>query len=247
MDRNTFKLLGFKVDTFGLKNSVESAVDYAKFLINSKQGAQVVTINPEMIEYALKVPEFAQLLNSAELVLPDGIGIQIALKIKGICAKRIAGIEFAYKLLQESAKEGFSVALVGAKPNIIEKAVKNLSSEISGLNVVYFHDGYFKNDDEIFWALGEKNPQIVLVALGSPRQEMFIKKYRKHHPQTLMVGVGGSFDVWSGEIKRAPKIYQRLGLEWLYRTVKEPSRFKRIFPTLPKFILRVILSEKPKG
>lgn len=247
MGRNTFKLLDFKVDTFGLKNSVESAVEYAKFLINSGQGAQVVTINPEMIEYALKTPEFAQLLNSAELVLPDGIGIQIALRLKGICAKRIAGIEFAYKLLEESAKEGFTVALVGAKPNILEKAVDKLSSKISGLNIVYFHDGYFDNSDEIFWSLGEKEPQIILVALGSPRQEFFIKEYRKNHPQAFMVGVGGSFDVWSGEIKRAPEIYQRLGLEWLYRTIKEPSRFKRIFPTLPKFILRVILGEKLKG
>lgn len=236
------KLLGFGVDTFGKTEAVEGAVDYSKKMIETKSGAQVVTINPEMIEYALKNSDFAEILNSAELVIPDGIGIQIGLKIKGFNASRIPGIEYSHKLVKECAKNGYSLALVGAKPEVVQKASENLKSEFPDLNIVYVQDGYFSNVNDVYWSLGEKNPQVVLVALGSPRQETFIRDYRKYHSDAFMVGVGGSFDVWSGMVQRAPKIYQKLGLEWLYRTVKEPQRFKRIFPTLPKFLFRVLFS-----
>ena len=239
MERHTEKLLGFDIDTFDF----ESAVNYAKSLIETKKGGQVVTINPEMIETGLKSPEFASILNNADLVIPDGVGVKIGLKIKGINAQRIAGIEFSHKLIEECAKNNFSVALVGAKPEIIEKAACNLKKEFENLNIVYVQDGYFKSIEDVYWGLGEKNPQLVLVALGSPKQEEFILNYRKQHPEALMIGVGGSFDVWSGVVERAPEIYQKMGLEWLYRTVKEPQRFKRIFPTLPRFILRVLFSK----
>jgi len=239
MERKTVKLLGFDIDTFDF----EGAVNFAKNLIETKKGGQVITINPEMIESGLKSPEFADILNSADLVIPDGVGVKIGLKIKGVSTPRIAGIEFSHRLIEECAKNDFPVAMIGAKPDIIERAAQNLKGEFKDLNIVYIQDGYFKNEEDVLWGLGEKNPQLVLVALGSPRQENFIAKYRKSHPQTLMIGVGGSFDVWSGVVTRAPKIYQKLGLEWLYRTAKEPWRLKRIFPTLPRFILRVIFSK----
>lgn len=236
MERRIVKLLGFNIDTFDF----ESAVSFAKNLIESGHGGQIVTINPEMIETGLKDANFADLLNSADLVIPDGVGVKIGLKIKGINTQRIAGIEFSHKLIGECAKNNFSVALVGAKPHIIQKAAENLKKDFNNLSIVYIQDGYFANANDVYWGLGEKNPKLVLVALGSPKQEFFIKEYRKYHPDTLMIGVGGSFDVWSGEIERAPEIYQKLGLEWLYRTVKEPQRFKRIFPNLPRFIFRVL-------
>ena len=242
MERTTAKLLGFNIDTFEQTNALESAVDYAKSLIESKNGGQIVTINPEMIEFGLKNPYYAEILKNANLVIPDGVGVKIALKIKGINTQRIAGIEFSHKLIEECAKNNFSVAFVGAKPHIIEKATQVLKSEFNNLNIVYTQDGYFDNVNDVYWGLGEKNPQLVLVALGAPKQEEFIQNYRKDHPETVMIGVGGSFDVWSGEVERAPKIYQDLGLEWLYRTVKQPERFKRIFPNLPIFLLRVLFS-----
>lgn len=238
MQRNLKKLLGFNIDTFGF----EDAVAYAKGLISSDKGGQVVTINPEMIELGLKNPQFAEILNNADLVIPDGVGIKIGLKIKGFNAQRIAGIEFSRKLIEECSKEGFSLGLIGAKPDIIEKASKNLKTEIENLNIVYTQDGYFKDATAIFESLKEAKPRLLLVALGAPKQEEFIIEARKYLPNTLMIGVGGSFDVWSGEVERAPEVYQKLGLEWLYRTLKEPQRFKRIFPTLPRFILRVIFS-----
>lgn len=236
MERKRVKLLGFDIDTFDF----ESAISYAKDLIESKKGGQIITINPEMIELGLKNPDFAQILSNADLVIPDGVGIKIGLKIKRINAQRIAGIEFSHRLLEKCAKNGFSVGLIGAKPHIIEKASQNLKSEIENLNIIYSQDGYFQDQEKVLTELREKAPQFVLVALGSPKQEEFIKDARKLLPQSVMIGVGGSFDVWSGEIERAPEIFQKLGLEWLYRTVKEPQRFKRIFPTLPRFLFRVL-------
>ena len=131
---------------------------------------------------------------------------------------------------------------------VYEKAKENLEKEISGLYITYAHDGYFSDDEKIINELKIRQPRLVLCALGSPKQEEFILKAKQVLPNSLFVGVGGSFDVWSGVVERAPEIYQKLGLEWLYRTVKEPKRFKRIFPTLPLFVLNV-LREKliPRG
>lgn len=240
MERKIVKLLGFNIDTFDF----ETAVEYAKDLLESKKGGQIVTINPEMIEFALKNPDFAEILKSADIVIPDGVGVQIGLKIKGVKAKRIAGIEYSYRLMQECAKNGLPIALVGAKPHILEKACENLKEKIENLNIVYAQDGYFQNREKVLNELTQSAPRFVLVALGSPRQEEFIKEARKLLPEALMIGVGGSFDVWSGEVQRAPVIYQKLGIEWVYRTAKEPWRLKRIFPTLPKFLFRVILNKE---
>ena len=238
MERKAVKLLGFDIDTFGF----ESAISFAKNLIETKKGGQIITINPEMIELGLKNQEFAQILNNADLVLPDGVGVKIGLKIKGINTERIAGIEFSHRMIEECAKNNFSVALVGAKPHVIQKAAENLKKEFKNLNIVYLQDGYFEKVEDVYWGLGEKNPQLILVAIGAPKQEIFIRNYRKDHPDAVMIGVGGSFDVWSGTVERAPEIYQKLGLEWLYRTAKEPHRIKRIFPTLPRFLLRALFS-----
>ena len=239
MERNIVKLQGLNVDSF----TFEEAIEYAKTI-----SGQVVTINPEMINNAVQNPEFAEIINNAELVIPDGIGVQIGLKILGYNVRRIAGIEFSRRMIEECAKSEQSVALVGAKPEIVQKAKENLEHEIQGLYVTYAHDGYFRDDDKILNELKIRQPRLVLCALGSPKQEEFILKAKKLLPDALFVGVGGSFDVWSGVVERAPEIYQKLGLEWLYRTVKEPKRFKRIFPTLPLFVLKV-LREKfiPKG
>lgn len=239
MEKKKVKLLGFDIDTFDF----ESAVAFAMDLIKSKKGGQVITINPEMIESGLKNPEFAKTLNEADLVIPDGVGVKLGLKIKGFDVQRIAGIEFSHKMIEECAKSKYSIALIGARPHVIYKAQENLQAEFPDLKIVYVQNGYFSDKDRVLKELKEKAPKFVLIALGSPRQEEFIKEARELLPHALMIGVGGSFDVWSGEVERAPEIYQKLGLEWLYRTVKEPKRFKRIFPTLPRFLLRVLIDK----
>ena len=226
MERNLVKLQGFNIDTF----TFDEALQYA-------ENGQVVTINPEMILSAKSNPDFAEIINSAELVIPDGIGVQLGLKILGHNVRRIAGIEFGRKLIDKFASQ--PTAFVGAKPEIIQKAVENLKKEVPNLNAVYVQDGYFKDDDRVLDEPTAANPKLVLVALGSPKQEIFISKAKNLLPNALFIGLGGSFDVWSGVVERAPEIWQKLGLEWLYRTVKEPKRFKRIFPTLPLFVLKV--------
>lgn len=231
MSRKLVKILGYGVDTF----SSEEAVDY----IATHHG-MVVTINPEMIEYAAKDEKFAQIINSAELVIPDGVGITVGLKILGHNVHRIPGIDFGKALLKRASKDGKTVALIGAKPEIITQAVENVKQEFPDLNIVYFHDGYFDDEDTIITEVINAKPDYVFAALGSPKQEFFINRLKQDLNKSVLIGLGGSFDVWAGAVKRAPEIYQKLGVEWLYRTLSEPKRFKRIFPTLPLFVIKVL-------
>lgn len=231
MDRDLVKILGYGVDSF----TFDEAVEYAY----SHHG-QIVTINPEMISEARKNKDFSEIVEHADLVVPDGIGVEIGLKILGHKVRRIPGIELGRALIVKFSDENKTVAFVGAKSEVVESAVKMLRTDIQNLNVVYFHDGYFKDANIIMDSLYQAKPDLVLVALGSPKQEFFIAEMKTRLPNSTFIGLGGSFDVWAGHVERAPEIYQNLGLEWLYRTIKEPKRFKRIFPTLPLFILSVL-------
>lgn len=233
MERKKVTIQGLGIDTFTFEEA-----------LNFIEKGQIVTINPEMIQNASKNKDFANIIQNAELVIPDGIGVELGLKILGYNVKRIAGIEFGRKLIDKYA--GYPTAFIGAKPEIITKAVENLKKEVPALNAVYVQDGYFKNDDAILNSLKDSNPKLALIALGSPKQELFISKAKQLLPETVFIGLGGSFDVWSGVVERAPEIYQKMGLEWLYRTIKEPKRLKRIFPTLPLFVLKV-LKERVTG
>ena len=235
------ELLGFNIDNY----TFEEAVLKAKSLIDGGRVAQVITINPEMFDAAEKDSNFANIIREAEMVIPDGVGVKLGLKLKGKNVSRIPGIDFAKRLLKEAAISNIPVAIIGSKEEVITKAVENLKKEISGLNIVYYHNGYFSDDNKIYGELKKSSPKLVLVALGSPKQEKFIYGAKKILNPALMVGIGGSLDVWSGTVKRAPKIFQKLGIEWLYRTVTQPSRFKRIFPALPLFLIKV-LSYKDK-
>ena len=225
-------LMGTEINNYTFEEGVNKGIE----LMNSDKVSQVITINPEMFKEMEHNQEFKQIIEEAEMVIPDGIGIKIALKLKGQDCTRIAGIDFARRLLEECAKNSDSVAIIGSKEEVITKAVENLKNEISGLNIVYFHNGYFNDNNEIYKDLAEKNAKLILVALGSPKQEFFIYNAKKILQNCLMVGIGGSLDVWSGQVKRAPKIWQKLGLEWLYRTLSQPERFKRIFRRLPNMI-----------
>ena len=239
LHRKKEPVLGFGVDLF----TFEEALQYVHTCLKENNGMQIVTINPEMISLGNKDKEFAAVLNNADLVIPDGVGIKIALKIKGISQENIPGIEFSKKLIGMCELEGFSIGLIGAKEEVIQKAVQNIRNEHENLNITYIRNGYFDEEQEkiIIEELKAVSPRVLFVALGAPKQELFISKLKPQMPNTVFIGVGGSFDVWSGMVKRAPKIYQTLGLEWLYRTVKEPARFKRIFPALPLFLIQVII------
>jgi len=232
-------VLGFEVDLF----SMEEALQFTNQYLQKNNGLHIVTINPEIIALGNNDPDFGRVLNEADLTIPDGVGIKLALKIKGINQDNIPGIEFSKKLISLCELEGYSIGLFGAKEEIVQKASKNLRTEFPNLNITYIRNGYFSTNEEnvIKEEIKAIAPRILFVALGAPKQEMFIAELKEQMPHTVFIGVGGSFDVWSGITKRAPKVWQKLGLEWLYRTLKEPSRFKRIFPTLPLFIIQVIM------
>ena len=230
------ELLGLNIDTFGF----EEAVNRAKILIDGRKVSQIVTINPEMFETAQKDNDFTNIIKEADMVIPDGVGVKIALKLNGVNTERIPGIDFAYRLLEEAAINNIPAAIKGAKEEVVTKAVDNLTKKINGLNIVYCHNGYFEDDNKIYEEINLKSPKLILVAMGSPRQERFIYNAKKVLKPALMIGIGGSLDVWSGNIKRAPKLFRIIGMEWLYRTITQPSRIKRIFPTLPVFLIKSI-------
>lgn len=238
MERNRKKILGYEIDLFSFNNAIKYIISESE-----EKSTQTVTINPEMIELANKNEKFAEILKNADLVIPDGIGIKIALKLNGINQERIPGIEFAKRIIDYCAENNFPIALLGAKEEIIQKTAQNLQKENKNLEICYIKNGYFKEDEEqeIINEIKGKKPKLVLAALGVPKQEEFIKKYKDEFPNTIFIGVGGSFDVWSGNVKRAPKVFRALGCEWLWRLIKEPSRFNRMFPTLPLFLFKVII------
>ena len=237
MEQDREYILGYGVDLM-TKNE---GLDFVCEKMLNKQGAHIVTINPEMIELGNKDEKLEKILKNADLVIPDGVGIKMALRLREIKQEQIAGIEFARELINLCADNGYPVAFIGAQEEVINRAVENIKNETPNLNVVYKHNGYYDDEDAIIDELLEKEPKVILVAMGVPRQEFFIEKIKSKKNDIIMIGVGGSFDVWSGFTKRAPVIWQKLGLEWLYRTIKQPERFKRIFPTLPRFLIKVII------
>lgn len=233
---------GFPVDIL----SHAQALEYAKNAIYNGENMQVITINPEMVELAKKNKDFADILKHAELVVPDGVGIKIALKLKGINQERIGGIDYSRSLIELCAKENLRLALLGAKEEVITSLCEKLKAEFSNLNIVFSHNGYFDNENEILEEIKKSRPQVLLCALGAPKQEIINYRLKEMLQGCTMVGVGGSFDVFSGHVQRAPIIWQKLGLEWLYRTIKQPERFKRIFPTLPIFLFESIMDSIKK-
>lgn len=237
MSQEKAYILNYGVDLL-TKNE---GLDFVTKKILENQGAQIVTINPEMIEMGEKNDELSKILKNAELIIPESFGIKLALKMRGIKQEQIAGIEFARELINICAENNYPVAFVGAKEDILAKAIENIRNQTPNLNIVYMQDGYYKNEDNVIEALVSSNPKVVLVALGVPKQEFFINKLKSQKNDIIAIGIGGSFDVWAGYVQRAPQVWQKLGLEWLYRTIKQPERFKRIFPTLPMFLFKVII------
>ncbi len=181
------------------------------------------------------------IVNHAALVLPDGIGIIYAAKILGEgLPGRVPGIEFAEELCAAMAKENMRLFLLGAKPGIAEKAGANLCAKFPGLVLAGTHDGYFKDTQQVVDAINAAGgADAVFVCLGAPKQEKFIAANIDDIHGTLFCGLGGSLDVFAGVSRRAPDIFIKLGLEWFYRLLKQPSRIGRMMK-LPKFLLVVI-------
>ena len=190
----------------------------------------IVTANPEFVIETRDHPDFKKVVQSADYVLADGVGIVNAAMLMGRpLPERVSGIDVMYRMLEHAAKNGYSVFFLGASEDSNKKAVANAEKLYPGLKVAGRHDGYFDPDDtEIADMVVESDPDIVFVALGMQRQEKWIADNIDRFDKGVFMGVGGSFDVLSGKAQRAPKFWIRLQLEWLYRLIQEPKRIKRV-------------------
>ncbi|MBD8028600.1 WecB/TagA/CpsF family glycosyltransferase [Ureibacillus sp. Re31] len=226
-------------------NSMSEFIDIFDSRIHEQEKTFVVTANPELVSFANKEPKYFNTLNHADFILPDGIGVVIASKIINQPLKeRVAGFDLMGELLKKAENQGLKVYLLGAKESTIEKAYLNIKTQHPKLNIVGKHHGYIDvNDEELVQEMIRLEPDLVFVGLGFPRQEYWIENHLGKFKKGLFMGVGGSFDVWGGEVKRAPQKWIDLNLEWLYRLIKQPTRFKRML-VLPRFIMKVLVERK---
>ena len=226
--------------------TMDEAVDWALAMLEEDGPHLVVTPNPEIVQRAAKDPEFAGILSKADLVIPDGIGVVYAAKILGRPLKgRVPGIDFASALLERAAGTGRRLFLLGAAPGVAEQAAVNLRAAYPGLAVCGTHDGYFKEDGPVVEEIRAAGADVVFVCLGFPRQEYWMAQHGPATGAGLLVGLGGSLDVFAGQVKRAPEGFQKLGLEWLYRLLTQPSRIGRM-AKLPLFLVSAV-GAKIKG
>ena len=209
--------------------TLEEAVAAGQGLLETDGFHYVVTPNPEFILSAKKDEKFRSVLNAADLSLPDGIGVVYAAKILGRPLKgRAPGVDFAQALMAHMAHSGHSLFLLGAKPGVAEEAADRLREAYPGLNICGTHDGYFKEDKPVVEAIQASGADVLFVCLGAPKQEFWMAEFGPSTGVTLAVGLGGCLDVFAGKVQRAPKAFQKAGLEWLYRLIKEPSRIGRM-------------------
>ena len=216
-------------------------IERAKAIIANGEKGYCVTPNAEIVYEAVHDESFRDLLNEASLVLPDGAGVILGAKILGTpLREKVAGIEFGEALCAAMAETGGKVYFLGGKPGVAEQAAANLTAKYPGLNICGTADGYFKDEAEVIAKINAEAPDILFVCLGAPKQEKFMVAHRQELQVKLMAGLGGSLDSFAGTVKRAPKWMIKLSLEWLYRLIKEPRRFKRML-RLPKFLWAVCL------
>ena len=220
--------------------TMDEAVSRGMALMAEKKAAYVVTPNPEIVMLAREDPALLNAVQDAALVLPDGIGVVKGARILGTPLKeKIPGIDFATNLMAKMSESGQKLFLLGAKPGVAELAAAALQERFPGLVICGTNDGYFQDDAPVIEKINAVQPDLLLVCLGAPKQELWMQTNASRLSVGLMAGLGGSLDVFSGATERAPEVWQKLGLEWLHRLLKEPGRAKRM-SNLPKFVFAVL-------
>lgn len=230
-------ILGVRID----KVDMDKAVSMAETYLTENKLHMIFTPNPEMIINANKDEEFKAVLNSSSLNIPDGNGIVWASKkIKEPLVERVAGFDFIHRLFELGKTNNINFYFLGSEPGVVEKAKEKLIDTYEYIKITGTQDGYFNENEEksIVDDINKKNTDVLLVALGSPKQEKFIYNHRDELNCKIAIGIGGCFDVISGKVKRAPKIFIKLKLEWLYRGLSDFKRIKRLL-AIPKFMIKV--------
>lgn len=233
------ELLGYKIFSDNKEELLKE--------IENKKRVNIISGNPEVLYNGIK-NEFLKNSFTKEdaLIIPDGVGTLLAAKINGIdITEKIAGIEVMNMLLEEARDKNLKVFLLGAKEEILIKCKEKIKESYDGIDIVGSNNGFFDLDncDDLIEKINESKADILFVAMGAPRQEVFIEKYKDKLCCKIFMGVGGSFDVFAGNVNRAPQFMINIGMEWFYRVAKEPWRIKRL-GSIPKFL---VLSLKERG
>lgn len=226
-------VLGVSFDDLTMDEAVEIALGF----MQERRACYACTPNPEIVMAAKGDAALRAALSGAELVLADGVGITKAAAMLGTPLKsRVPGIDFASNVISRLAQRGGSVYLLGAKPLVAEAAAEKLTQTYPGIVIAGTNDGYFTDDASVIEKINAASPDFLMVCLGSPKQELWMSANAGRLSCGLMAGLGGSLDVLAGNVQRAPETWRRLGLEWLYRVIKEPKRLGRVMK-LPAFVL----------
>lgn len=242
--RNRVAVLNVMIDVVTMKE----AVNVVKGFILQKKSHLVVTPNAEMIMMANQDKQLADIINHADLVVPDGAGVVWAARYQGdSMPERVAGYDLVQNLLVEATKEKYTIYMLGGAPGIAEKAKQIAQERYPGVQIVGTRNGFFTKEEEpdIISNIRACQPDILLVALGVPRQEKWLNEYKEQINVPVSIGVGGTFDVMAGAVRRAPIWMQHANLEWLFRLLSEPKRAIRML-ALPRFVMKVVASKKHK-
>ncbi|WP_317367190.1 WecB/TagA/CpsF family glycosyltransferase [uncultured Tyzzerella sp.] len=237
-------ILGVPINNVNLNEAIGLVLLY----LEKNEKKIIFTPNPEFIINAINDREFMEILNKSDLNIADGIGVVIGARMLGYnIRERVPGFDLVQGVFSKIKNTDKTVYFLGASEETITTAKEMMEKKYKGIKIVGTHNGYFKDEEGniIIEKINELNPDLLLVGLGSPRQEKWIYNNKDKLNVKVMIGVGGSFDVMSGNVKRAPKIFIKLNLEWFYRLITQPTRFKRMLK-LPLFIIEV-LKYKIKG
>lgn len=234
-----------KVSIFGVPISKLGFGETVAWLISaveSRKPHQVITANPIMVMTALHDASYMKLMREAELVVPDGAGVVWAAGYVGNPVReRVPGIEIMQELLKAAEERGWRVYLLGASPEVIQATADKIMQQHPQLKLAGVRDGFFgaEEDEAVIRQIRQAEPDLLFVGRSADKQEPWIAAHKEELGVPVMMGVGGSFDVLSGKLKRAPKLFRQLRLEWFYRLLQEPYRYKRML-VLPKFAFKVI-------
>lgn len=209
----------------------------------------IVTANAEILAYAHKNKHYHSILQKADTVTADGIGVVKGAKLLGqYIPERVTGVDLFLKLLEIANKQKLSIYLLGATEPVLNKTVETINRDYPNIHVTGSSNGFFDNKKEtaIVEEIQTKQPDLVFVAMGAPLQEQWIAKHLQHFSKGIFIGVGGSFDILSGKAKRAPLLWQKIHLEWFYRFLKNPSRWRRTI-RLPVFVLHLLKQRQDRN
>ncbi len=235
------EVLGVPVDCV----SMEQAIEWAEAMLAGNAPQTVVAVNPEKVMKAGQDAQLLQHLRSAGLLIPDGIGVVLAVRLfQQGQLQRVPGSELMPNLCQLAAAKGYKVFLFGASPDVIPRTAEVLQQRFLGLKIVGVQHGYVKDDEMpiVISAINAAQPDFLFIALGSPKQELWMARYLPELKVKVCQGVGGTFDVIAGRVKRAPTLFRTIHLEWLYRLLMQPSRIFRQ-TALPLFAYHVLKSK----